>query len=450
MSAALLLLALVVSYAAGRVSLMAGLRAVLTIGYLYGIVRANVPQALSHFLFDAAVVGLFAARLAVPVPRAERVANSSLYTWVWILTLWPIALALIPVQDPLIQLVGLRGHIFLLPFVLLGTRLRTEVDFVKLATWCAGLNLFAFGFAIAEFFLGVELFFPRNAVTQLIYMSKDLAGSTAFRIPATFTSAHAYAATMVMTVPLTVGAWAYGGRKTRSTLLLLGAVASMVGVFMAGARTHMILLAVLTITALFSGSARAGTRVGLIAAFALVAFIVTRDTRLQRYETLEGAEEVGNRIQTSVNASFVNYAVLYPMGNGMGGGGTSIPYFLSSRMKERPMIENEYGRIMLEQGLPGLALWVIFIVWAFRQAWPSPGTSMRLGHLLAWTACAGYFGSALTGTGLLTAIPTTAFILLLLGWMISRRHRVPAPVRKPAVPMMKPAHALSATPRVSV
>ena len=51
------------------------------------------------------------------------------------------------------------------------------------------------------------------------------------------------------------------------------------------------------------------------------------------------------------------------MGNGLGGGGTSMPYFLESQVRHPVQIENEYGRIMLEEGLPGLALWLGLILW---------------------------------------------------------------------------------------
>ena len=42
-----------------RRSLVAGLSAALAVGYMYGIVRANVPQSFSHFIFDAGAGGLY-------------------------------------------------------------------------------------------------------------------------------------------------------------------------------------------------------------------------------------------------------------------------------------------------------------------------------------------------------------------------------------------------------
>ena len=72
------------------------------------------------------------------------------------------------------------------------------------------LNLAAGGLALAEFTLGVEQFFPRNAVTEIIYRSKDLANYTAYRIPSSFSNAHAYAGTMVLTIVIIAGAWVQG------------------------------------------------------------------------------------------------------------------------------------------------------------------------------------------------------------------------------------------------
>ena len=60
----------------------------------------------------------------------------SIRNWLIVLIAWPMLLFVMPWQDPLIQLVGLRGSIFLLPFILLGARL-TGDDVYKLALWFA-------------------------------------------------------------------------------------------------------------------------------------------------------------------------------------------------------------------------------------------------------------------------------------------------------------------------
>ena len=54
LSLLLCVLAFAATYRASRRSLLAGLVAVFAIGYLYGILRANIIQPFSHFIFDAA------------------------------------------------------------------------------------------------------------------------------------------------------------------------------------------------------------------------------------------------------------------------------------------------------------------------------------------------------------------------------------------------------------
>src|ERR1700688_3146009 len=46
----------------GRRSLAAGCLVVAASGYAYGILRANLVTPVSHFIFDAALIGLYAAQ----------------------------------------------------------------------------------------------------------------------------------------------------------------------------------------------------------------------------------------------------------------------------------------------------------------------------------------------------------------------------------------------------
>lgn len=430
------LLALSASFITGRRSLVAGLATVLGIGYLYGIIRANLPQAASHFIFDAAVVGLYFAQWRNLLRPARQLGVRRLQRWIIFLLGWPALLLLIPVQDIWVEVVGLRGHIFLLPFLLLGARL-SEEELYQLALWVAGLNLVAFGFAVAEYFLGVDHFFPyREGVTTIIYMSTDVAGYTAFRIPATFSNAHAYAGAMVITMPLLIGAWVQKhSRVWHWHLLSASLAASTIGVFMAAVRIPVVFLFVLLTVVTFSGKVKLFARLGWVAMLAGIIWIVSSDARLQRFTTLQDTEMVAGRVYGSVNESFVDLAVRYPMGNGLGGGGTSLPYFLQDRVKERPVIENEYARIMLEQGMPGLCLWMAFLLWAFSRRTNPWSSNWELGRQLAWYMTSISFATAFIGTGLLTAIPGTSLLLLLLGWLVAPPAR-PAGLNKASRPVI--------------
>ena len=440
-SAIICIAAFAFALAAARRSLVAGLTVVASVGYFYGILRANLPEVTSHFIFDAAVVGLYAAQLFRGRGGAGRREWQVLCIWVGALVAWPFLLFFVPAQDYAVQLVGLRGNIFLLPFLLLGARLRGE-EVRRLALAFAALNLIAFSFACAEYVVGVERFYPRNAVTELIYKSvvdenyENPDRVTALRIPATFTSAHAYAGAMVLTFAFLLGAWVQGERFRRWQRHLLAAamVASLLGVFMAAARSPVIVMALMLAAAAASGALKGHGWAFMLALFVGVGWLVSGEERLQRFTTLRDVDYVGERVSWSVNEGFLDLAVEYPMGNGLGGGGTSIPYFLEGRVRE-PLyyLENEYARILLEQGVPGLCLWAGFIAWLFTRRTTRRGDEWFLGRRMLWGAAAVFFATGMIGKGLLTSIPGTALLLLSVGWLaVRQRQAVAAEEPEPA------------------
>jgi O-antigen ligase len=81
-------------------------------------------------------------------------------------------------------------------------------------------------------------------------------------------------------------------------------------------------------------------------------------------------------------------------------------------------MENEYARILAEQGVLGLLLWVGFIIWflsRYRSIFSAGpwATSRRLIFGLS------IFGllTGMIGTGMLTAIPQTAVFILGIGFL---------------------------------
>jgi hypothetical protein len=335
-----------------------------------------------------------------------------------VLVAWPVLLFFIPMQDPLIQLVGLRGSIFLLPFVLLGARL-TGDDVYKLGLWFAVLNILAFALAAVEFTIGIEPFFPHNAVTDLIYKSKDLANYTAYRIPSSFANAHSFAATMVLSIVLIAGAWVQGHNgKWQSRLMGAGLLASVLGIFMSATRTNALILFALIATSMFTGKMQAGYRLRWIVLLLVVAYGISGEERLQRFRSLQDSDFIVQRIGDSVNRSFVDLVRSYPLGNGLGGGGTSVPYFLQDRIRNVVVMENEYARILLELGIPGLCMWGVFIGWIFTRRNVRKTDMFYVGRRLAYVACACVFATGLIGTGLFTSVPSTAILLLLTGWIV--------------------------------
>jgi hypothetical protein len=278
------------------------------------------------------------------------------------------------------------------------------------------LNLMSFGFALGEYVWGVPAFYPLNSVTEIIYNSNDVAGYTALRIPATFTMAHAYAGTMVVTLPFLAGSFLRADQGFWRRLLLgAGVAAAILGVFFTATRVGFVLLLVLVIVTTFSVQWRAGVWVGWVVILASVGYVVSKEERLQRFLTLKDTDAVLSRIEGSVNVGFLDLLVKYPLGNGLGAGGTSIPYFLRHLITDPVGMENEYSRILLEQGLPGLILWVSFVVWLMQRPALSPAHPFHLGWRLMWYCTIGSFILSVLGTGLMTAIPQTCLLFLMIG-----------------------------------
>ena len=408
------------TYFMSRRSLWQGLATLLAIGYLYGLIRANLLQAFSHLLFDSGVLGVYAAQFRPNAAPQGRPGPRGITVWLILLTAWPTLLFFFfRTSDPVVELVGWRANVFVLPFLVLGARL-DEGSLQRLGLVLAGLNIAAVAIGGLQFFVGIEPFFPRSEVTEMLYRSRLEIDPTDLRIPSTFVNAHAYAATLVTALPLVFGAWTHAERRWHSLLLAFALAASFVGVFMAAARTHMIVLGVLVALATFSSDLRRIGRfqwikwAGLVA---VVAWIVASDPRLQRFLTLQDTGVVTERFKSSVNQDFFDLMGQYPLGNGLAGGGTSIPYFLTDRSEANFVMENEFARIVLEEGIPGLFLWVLFMLWAITQSPGSKSSPWHSARRLAMAAYASYFVAALTGIGLLTSIPQSSLLLLSIGWV---------------------------------
>ena len=408
-------------YLAGRRSLVNGLVAVLAVGYLFGITKANLADTTSNFIFDAGVVGLYAAQLFRPLDAAQKTRVEALRSWMEVLILWAGLIFFFPAQDLMIRLVGLRPSIFFLPFLLLGARLTPE-DRYKLALCLAGLNLVALGFAAAEFIVGVPAFFPRNQMTKIIYQSKDVLGADSlYRIPSCFANAHAYGGTMVVTVPFIAGALLQKHKYPwQIHLLIAGLATALLGVLLSATRVNFVAISILILILTFSIKSRIGYAFGWVIILAVIGLFASGEARVQRVADLQNTEFVKERVVGSVNMGFFELAAQYPFGNGLGGGGTSIPYFLQGRIRNPVVMENEYARIMLEQGIFGLCLWIAFIVWLISRYKGSRFDSWRQGRQLAWCACLLSFGVGLLGIGLFASVPQTCLLLMTAGWVAAR------------------------------
>src|SRR6266446_6128675 len=105
MSIALCILAFFACLFAGRSSRIAGLVMTLAIGYVYGIVRANIPETFSHFIFDCAVLGFYITQFSHRFSETQEGKIKRLKPWVELLVLWPVILFFIPIQPWLVQVI---------------------------------------------------------------------------------------------------------------------------------------------------------------------------------------------------------------------------------------------------------------------------------------------------------------------------------------------------------
>jgi len=404
-----------------RRSLGLGFVAVFAVGYVNGVIRANYLGVFSTFMFDAGLFGLYLGYATAP--GAARAWRGVAGGYALFLIGWPALLSLVPMNDLLIQLVALRATVWFLPVMLIARRL-TSADLAVIARGLGVLNLVALAGGVYVYLNGVEALYPENAVTQIIYMSNDVAGYQYHRIPSFFLSAHAYGGAMVFTLPFLLDrAFGAGVRAADRGVAAVGIGAAAAGVLMCAARQPIVTFGLAGLVAW--ACTRFHWAFGLVAAGLVVAAAGTAvsDERLQRAATLEDADAVGERIKGSANESLLDLIADYPGGAGMGSAsGTSIPFFLSDRAPPAIGLENEYCRILVDQGWVGVGGWVAFLGWLFARP-PAARLDARwgLGVVLMYALCLTNWATAFIGTGTLSAIPGSVLLLTQMGVLLRIR-----------------------------
>ncbi len=231
---------------AGSRSLKLGLCAIIGVGYIYGIARANYPDTWTYLMFDLGAIGSLhrAALEADDAGSARRVARPPDLAgdpdWVARAAVHCLPHATIRLCRPSAS----GPTCSCCHSCCFGARL-TNDDLKDLALFLAVLNLAAVALGTVEFFIGIEPFFPMNEVTEIIYKQPGP------RRP------HGLSHPLVVLERSRLrgrdGDDAAGARRRleadartanwESPLLASAVVASFLGVFMAAARTHMITVA---------------------------------------------------------------------------------------------------------------------------------------------------------------------------------------------------------------
>jgi hypothetical protein len=416
-------------------SLGLGFAALFAVGYFSGVIRANFLGELTTFMFDFGLVGLYAGFFIGRSKDAAKVWTTPLGYWTIALIGWPFVMVFVPVNDFLVQLVALRSTVWFLPVMIIASRLGAA-DLLTISRALAVLNLFALAGGIYVYQNGIESLYPDNAVTGIIYRSKDVGGFEHYRIPSTFLSAHAYGGTMLFSLPFLLGrSLGRGSRLFDRILAGAGAVAAFAGILMCAARQPAIMF--LATTIVLWVVTRFNLVIGFVAAglTAVAILFASTNERLQRVTTVEDTEMISERVTMSANETIFELMADYPLGGGMGSSaGTSIPFFLMDRAPVAIGLENEYCRILIDQGLIGLGLWVGFIVWLFYR--PPPyrlSATWGLGVMIMFALAATNWATAFIGTGTLSSVPGSVMLLTTMGVLVRVRsaERGGSPARPP-------------------
>jgi hypothetical protein len=396
----------------------AGVVTTLLWGYSYGILRAHFATSASHFLFDSGLLGLYVATAKVIFGTPSR-STRTLTLWASLLFLWPCVVFFFPFQPFMVSLVGLRGAVWFLPMLLIGSRLK-DADLLIIAKALGILNVAALAFAVAEYQLGVQTFYPYNEATSLIYASNDVSGGY-LRIPATFVTAHMFGGVMISSLPLLVGLFARKDRTFFAGLVAAGGVlAALIGVFLSATRLNFVCAAVIALRIVMSSGLNHKMRGALIVILLICGWFGMNNERTSRFKSLGDNGTITGRIGGSVNRSFWEIIRDNPMGNGLGGGGTSMPYFLQGQIRHPIEIESEYARFSLEQGMPALFIWLAFICWVLTSSSAAPESSWKIARDIAWVYILMTWIIAWIGLGTLTSIPASATLLMTMGWISTR------------------------------
>jgi hypothetical protein len=250
---------------------------------------------------------------------------------------------------------------------------------------------------------------------------------------------------MLATIPFLFGAWVQRSSKLWERLFILSGVgAALLGVLLAATRIGVVAAVFLILIALFSTGLGTVKRLFWIAVIAALVVVAFSNDRFGRFKSLADSEMVAERVGGSVNRTFLEILAEYPIGNGLGGGGTNMPYFLSGLVNRPVSVENEYARILLEQGVVGLVLFLGFAFWFTTNRSAFVKHAWRPGRRMAWFYCLFSMGISTIGIGMLTSIPNTFLFLLSMGWVsvmprgetvvVQQSARVPVPRTHRQVP----------------
>ena len=212
-------------------------------------------------------------------------------------------------------------------------------------------------------------------------------------------------------------------------LAAVGVIAAAGGLLMCAARYPLIMFGMMLVVAW--GLSRFSLTIGLVGAVLVGGglLVASSNERFQRASSLGNTEALAVRITGSANASFLQLLLDYPGGAGMGSAvGTSIPYFLADVAPEPVGMENEFSRILVDQGWVGLGGWLAFVGWLYIRPPPArPRAPWRLGVVFMYALTLATWMTAFIGNGTLSSVPGSVLLLTQMGVLVAVRGRGAVP-----------------------
>jgi len=96
-----------------------------------------------------------------------------------------------------------------------------------------------------------------------------------------------------------------------------------------------VIAGVVVLVATFSIRSRVGYAIGWLIILFAVGWVVSGEGAPPEIHASQRYDAVAERLTGSVNMGFIELAQSHPFGNGLGGGGTSMPYWIQQKIRIR-------------------------------------------------------------------------------------------------------------------
>jgi hypothetical protein len=299
-------------------------------------------------------------------------------------------------------LLGLKLYFCYVPLMYVGyAMMRNGRDLERFLVYNIGLGLVIAGLGIAQSIIGFTFLTPTELAPEIQALGRltresPLTHQALIAPTSVFVSAGRFSFYMILVAILAVGAQAYLllTRRRRAAWGFLGVGIALVGAMQSGSRGSIVytIVGILTLSAGFLWGApwRWGQGQRLVKALrrSLLVGAAGLFLMVQLFPTIIGANYAfyAETLSPSSSASQLQHRVVdyplenlafafqyerWPIGYGTGTASLGMQYVAKLLGQQRPTIwvENGFGQLMLEMGILGPLLWIIWSVAFLLSAW---------------------------------------------------------------------------------